>query len=90
MPSKKNIEQLLDRNLPTFSLVEVQQMAKIHFDVAGEFTQLASERDQGFKIQTADDELFKKYPPSKKVVLICPLKGLDASPLRRLAELSRV
>jgi len=58
MANNKSIEQLLDRNLPTFSITEAQQMAKQHFALEGEFTALVSERDQGFRVHTVNNEDF--------------------------------
>ncbi|WP_339671940.1 aminotransferase class III-fold pyridoxal phosphate-dependent enzyme [Dasania marina] len=48
------VAQLLDRNVPAFSLEDIKRIALQHFKVQGEFKRLPSERDQSYRL-TADN-----------------------------------
>ncbi|MCP4001265.1 MAG: aminotransferase class III-fold pyridoxal phosphate-dependent enzyme [Gammaproteobacteria bacterium] len=58
MKNARSIEQLLDRNVPTFPMSDIQQMVKEHFALEGRFSEIESERDQSFIITTANKEKF--------------------------------
>ena len=58
MPETKNEVAFLDRQQPTFTVEEAQQIASHYFGLQGEFKSLLSERDQNFRITTATGERF--------------------------------
>lgn len=50
--------QLLERNVPDFSIADIHAMVFEHYNLDGEFKPLVSERDQGFRFTAVGGEQF--------------------------------